>query len=204
MSRSWLVGTVVESQQPAQPISEPDEFALPGVPDAFQRLWTPHRLAYIKGGQGQYGDAEDGCPFCAAPHRSDEESLIVYRGEYCYVVMNLFPYNPGHLLVCPYDHVPDYTDVGTEQTAEFGALTQTAMRVLRQVAKPGGFNLGMNQGAIAGAGVAAHLHQHVIPRWQGDSNFLPIIAQTKAIAQTLGEMHRHLVAAWPMSSRGAV
>ncbi|WP_285724724.1 HIT family protein [Psychromicrobium xiongbiense] len=173
-----------------------DHFSLAGVPDAFQRLWTPHRLAYIKGGQDQFGPGESDCPFCVAPLRSDEDSLIVHRGNLCYVILNLFPYNPGHLLVCPYRHIPDYTDLTLEETAEFAALTQKAMRVLRQVSHPTGFNLGMNQGVTGGAGVAAHLHQHVVPRWNGDGNFLPIIAQTKAITQTLGEVRREVAEAW--------
>ncbi|MBW4095221.1 MAG: HIT domain-containing protein [Acidobacteria bacterium] len=173
-----------------------DDFELPGVPDAFARLWTPHRLAYIKGGQDQIKGTED-CPFCAAPGRSDEESLIVYRGEFVFAILNLFPYNPGHLLVCPYRHIPDYTDLTVQETAEFAAVSQTAMRVLREVSNPGGFNLGMNQGAEGGAGIAAHLHQHVVPRWGGDANFLPIIAQTKAVTQTLGDARTQIAAAWP-------
>jgi ATP adenylyltransferase len=176
-----------------------DDFGLAGVPDAFQRLWTPHRMAYIKGGQDQFKDKDD-CPFCVAPTRTDEESLIVYRGRTCYVVLNLFPYNPGHLLVCPYRHVPDYTDITVEETAEFSELTQTAMRVLRKVSNPSGFNLGMNQGVTGGAGIAAHLHQHVVPRWGGDGNFFPIIAQTKAITQTLDEVRKLVAEAWPGES----
>ncbi|MHA7190716.1 HIT family protein [Arthrobacter sp. MDT2-16] len=173
-----------------------DGFELAGVPDAFQRLWTPHRLAYIKGGQEQV-TSEASCPFCHAPQLSDEESLIVHRGTYAFVLLNLFPYNAGHLLVCPYRHVPDYTDIDEAETAEVAALTQTAMRVLRRVSNPSGFNLGMNQGVTGGAGIAAHLHQHVVPRWGGDGNFLPIIAQTKAITQTLGEVREQVAAAWP-------
>ncbi|MGW9412444.1 HIT family protein [Arthrobacter cupressi] len=176
-----------------------DDFGLAGVPDAFQRLWTPHRMAYIKGGQQQFKNQDD-CPFCVAPARSDEESLIVYRGRTCFVVLNLFPYNPGHLLVCPYRHVPDYTDITVEETAEMSELTQTAMRVLRKVANPSGFNLGMNQGVTGGAGIAAHLHQHVVPRWGGDGNFFPIIAQTKAITQTLDEVRQQVADAWPGES----
>ncbi|MDJ0355482.1 HIT domain-containing protein [Paenarthrobacter sp. PH39-S1] len=171
-----------------------DNFELPGVPDAFQRLWTPHRLAYIQGGQDQFKNDE--CPFCVAPSRSDEESLIVHRGESVYVVLNLFPYNPGHLLVCPYRHIPDYTDLTVEETAEFAALTQRGMWVLRKVSNPSGFNLGMNQGVTGGAGISAHLHQHVVPRWGGDGNFLPIIAQTKAITQTLGDVRSQVAEAW--------
>lgn len=173
-----------------------DDYELPGVPDSFQRLWTPHRMAYIKGGQDQYRDQE--CPFCAAPTRTDEESLIVHRGVHAYVVLNLYPYNPGHLLVCPYRHVADYTDITVAETAEIAALSQTAMRVLREVAKAAGFNLGMNQGNTGGAGIAAHLHQHVVPRWGGDGNFLPIIAQTKAITQTLDEVRQLVSEAWPV------
>ncbi|MGO4250905.1 HIT domain-containing protein [Paenarthrobacter sp. TAF1] len=176
-----------------------DDFGLAGVPDAFQRLWTPHRMAYIKGGQDQFKNKDD-CPFCVGPTRSDEESLIVHRGKTCYVVLNLFPYNPGHLLICPYRHVPDYTDISVEETAEFADLTQTAMRVLRKVSNPSGFNLGMNQGVTGGAGIAAHLHQHVVPRWGGDGNFFPIIAQTKAITQTLDEVRKLVAEAWPGES----
>jgi ATP adenylyltransferase len=173
-----------------------DTFEVPGVPDAFQRLWTPHRMAYIKGGQDQFKGTKE-CPFCVAPTRSDEESLIVHRGIYAYVVLNLYPYNPGHLLVVPYRHVPDYTDIDEAETAEFAVLTQTAMRVLRSVSNATGFNIGMNQGMTGGAGIAAHLHQHVVPRWGGDGNFLPIIAQTKAITQTLDEVRRQVSGGWP-------
>nr|WP_208381467.1 HIT domain-containing protein [Paenarthrobacter ilicis] len=176
-----------------------DDFGLAGVPDSFQRLWTPHRMAYIKGGQDQFKNKDD-CPFCVGPTRSDDESLIVHRGKTCYVVLNLFPYNPGHLLICPYRHVPDYTDITVEETAEFADLTQTAMRVLRKVSNPSGFNLGMNQGVTGGAGIAAHLHQHVVPRWGGDGNFFPIIAQTKAITQTLDEVRQLVADAWPGES----
>jgi ATP adenylyltransferase len=179
-----------------------DDLELAGVPDAFQRLWTPHRLAYIKGGQEQV-TSEQTCPFCRAPQQSDEEALIVHRGTHAFVLLNLFPYNAGHLLVCPYRHVPDYTDIDEAETAEIAALTQTAMRVLRKVSNPSGFNLGMNQGATGGAGIAAHLHQHVVPRWGGDGNFLPIIAQTKAITQTLGEVREQVAAAWPSSGTAA-
>ncbi|WP_434994528.1 HIT family protein [Arthrobacter sp. Ld5] len=177
-----------------------DGFELAGVPDAFQRLWTPHRLAYIKGGQEQV-TTEDSCPFCRAPHLGDEDALIVHRGTHAFVLLNLFPYNAGHLLVCPYRHVPDYTDIDDAETAEIAALTQTAMRVLRRVSNPSGFNLGMNQGVTGGAGIAAHLHQHVVPRWGGDGNFLPIIAQTKAITQTLGDVREQVATAWSAADR---
>jgi ATP adenylyltransferase len=165
-----------------------------GVPDAFQRLWTPHRMVYIEKNQGP---AEDVDPFCVAPTLSDEKALIVARGTTAYVLLNLYPYNSGHVLVCPYRHVAMYDDATPEEIAEIGTLTQTAMRVLSEVAHCEGFNIGMNQGRIAGAGVADHLHQHIVPRWGTDSNFFPIIAHTKALPQLLGEMRDQLAKAWP-------
>ncbi|HEU5144882.1 MAG TPA: HIT domain-containing protein [Dermatophilaceae bacterium] len=166
------------------------------VDDAFDRLWTPHRMAYILGDKPSE-EAGHGCPFCAAPKKSDEQGLIVHRGTHCYVVMNLFPYNPGHTLVCPYRHVSLYVDLTEAETAEFTSLTKGVIRALQAASAPAGFNLGMNQGAVAGAGVAAHLHQHVVPRWSGDSNFLPIIAQTKALPTLLEDTRQRIVASWP-------
>lgn len=172
----------------------PDAF--PGVPDAFQRLWTPHRMIYIDGENKPADAGEAACPFCRAPERDDAKGLIVARGTTCYVVMNLYPYNPGHVLVCPYRHVSQYTGLSTEETAEFAVLTQQAIRTLQAVSHPQGFNIGMNQGAVAGAGIAAHLHQHVVPRWQGDANFLPVVGRTKALPQLLEESRSLLAAAW--------
>ena len=166
---------------------------LPGVPDNFQRLWTPHRLVYIQNGQQP---AADECPFCLAPAGSDEDGLIVYRGTTCFVLLNLFPYNSGHLLVCTYRHIPDYDQTTPEEAAEMGLLTKRAMEVLRTVAQAQGFNIGMNQGVLAGAGIAEHLHQHIVPRWANDSNFFPIIAKTKAMPRLLGEIRAELKAAW--------
>ncbi|MCH8613049.1 HIT family protein [Arsenicicoccus dermatophilus] len=166
--------------------------------DGFERLWTPHRMAYITA-ERPSADAGDGCPFCAAPEKDDAAGLVVHRGELCFVVLNLFPYNPGHLLICPYRHVPLYLDLTDEETAEFTALTKQAIRALQAASRPMGFNLGMNQGAVAGAGVAAHLHQHVVPRWGGDMNFLPIVGQTKALPVLLEDTRQQLVAAWPQA-----
>ena len=168
--------------------------AFAGVPDAFQRLWTPHRLVYIENGQ-QPDDAA--CPFCRAPELDDEQALIVARGEHAYVLLNLYPYNSGHLLVCPYRHVALYDEATPDEIADIGALTQTAMRVLSATSGCQGFNIGMNQGRIAGAGIAAHLHQHIVPRWALDSNFFPIIAGTKAVPRLLGEVRDEIARAWP-------
>ncbi|MCA0179248.1 MAG: HIT domain-containing protein [Actinobacteria bacterium] len=175
---------------------------LPGSPDGFERLWTPHRLAYIRGERPDPNEGQ-GCPFCAAPTRADDEGLVVYRGEHCYVVMNLFPYNPGHVLICPYRHVSLYVDLTDDETLEFSALTKAAIAALSAASAPHGFNIGMNQGEVAGAGVAAHLHQHVVPRWGGDANFLPIIGRTKALPALLEDVRSQLVAAWPTTPGSA-
>jgi ATP adenylyltransferase len=166
-----------------------------GVPDELERLWTPHRLAYVAG-NGAGFDKPAGCPFCLAPTRPDEEGLIVARGDVVYAVLNLYPYNPGHLMVCPYRHVADYTELTPAETVELAQFTQTAMTVIRRVSGPAGFNLGMNQGHVAGAGIAAHLHQHVVPRWSGDTNFMPVIGRTKTLPQLLGDTRRLLAEAW--------
>ncbi|MFT4284909.1 MAG: HIT domain-containing protein [Protaetiibacter sp.] len=165
-----------------------------GIPDGFGRLWTPHRIAYIEQGGGSPGDD---CVFCTAPTLSDEQALIVHRGERVYALLNLFPYNSGHLLVVPYRHIATYDEADDAEVAEIGSVTQTAMRVIRSISRADGFNIGMNQGAIAGAGIAAHLHQHVVPRWATDANFFPIIARTKALPRLLGEVRQELADAWP-------
>ncbi|WP_430593576.1 HIT family protein [Humidisolicoccus flavus] len=170
---------------------------LPGVPDEFQRLWTPYRMAYIQQGDQPF---KDDCPFCRAPELTDSEGLIVHRGKYAYVLLNLYPYNTGHMMVCPYRHVATYDLATPEEIAEIGALTQIAMRVAKDVSRCDGFNIGMNQGRVAGAGIAEHLHQHIVPRWALDSNFFPIIAKTKAIPRLLEEVREQLQSAWPESS----
>lgn len=170
-----------------------DAAHLAGVPDHFQRLWTPHRMAYVS---DHTQPTEHDCPFCAAPSLSDEEALIVHRGEHAYVLLNLFPYNSGHLLVCPYRHVSLLDEASDAEAMEITRLTQTAMRVVRAVSHPDGFNLGVNQGAVAGAGIAAHLHQHVVPRWGGDANFFPIVAQTKALPYLLGQTRADIAEGW--------
>jgi ATP adenylyltransferase len=165
--------------------------------DAFDRLWTPHRMAYIRGeDKPATAEAGDQCPFCRVPGQSDDEGLIVARGEHCFVVLNRYPYNAGHLMVCPYRHVPNYVDLTDAETIEFGRLTQKAVRVLQAVSGPQGFNIGMNQGGVAGAGIAAHLHQHVVPRWGGDTNFMPVVAGTRVLPQLLAETRTLLAAAW--------
>jgi ATP adenylyltransferase len=168
-----------------------------GVPDDLDRLWTPHRMAYISG-ENKPADGTPGeCPFCRIPTLPDDEGLVVHRDQLAYVVLNLYPYSPGHLMVCPYRHVADYTDLTEDETTEVARLTQQAMRVVRSVSGAHGFNIGMNQGAVAGAGIAAHLHQHVVPRWAGDMNFLPIVGQTKAMPELLSRTRDRIAEAWP-------
>ncbi len=155
-------------------------------------------MPYIQGqGKPADGEAGEGCPFCRAPEQSDADGLVVARGELVYAVLNLFPYNAGHLLLCPYRHVADWTDLTAGERDELGAFQGDAMRTLRTVAGPHGFNIGLNQGPVAGAGIAAHLHVHVVPRWGGDSNFMPIVAHTRVLPQLLGETRELLAAAWP-------
>ena len=179
------------TDQPEEVLRE--SWEIPGVPDAFQRLWVPHRIGYIHGSDGR---TPGECVFCIATTLPEEENLVVWEGDTCYVVLNLFPYNPGHLLICPYRHIGHYDEATVEETAEMAALTQRSMVLLREVAKAHGFNIGMNQGRIAGAGIEEHLHQHVVPRWGQDSNFFPIIAKTKAMPQLLGDIRDQLRSAW--------
>ncbi len=154
-------------------------------------------MVYLRGeGRPDSADAAV-CPFCVAPGLDDASGLIVHRGEQAYVVMNLYPYNAGHVLVCPYRHVADYTDLTDAERDEVSTLTQHAMRVIRSVSGAHGFNIGMNQGSQAGAGIAAHLHQHVVPRWGGDTNFMPIVGQTKVMPQLLEDTRALFAEAWP-------
>jgi ATP adenylyltransferase len=167
-----------------------------GMPDAWSRLWAPHRLDYLRGENRPLEGNAITCPFCEIPNMSDEEGLVVHRGTHAYVVMNLYPYNPGHLLICAYRHVADLTELSDDEREEIFGLTSHAMATIRKVSQPEGFNLGMNQGAISGAGVAAHIHQHVVPRWSGDANFMPIIGKTKVLPQLLTVTRNELAAAW--------
>ena len=169
-----------------------------GIPDGFQRLWMPHRMAYIKGeGKPDDTDEGDGCPFCRIPKLTDAEGLIVARGRVVYTVLNKYPYNAGHLMVCPYRHVADYTDLDPAETEELAAHTKLAMTALRAACGAQGFNIGMNMGAVAGAGIAAHLHQHVVPRWGGDTNFMPVVGQTRVLPELLADTRALLAQAWP-------
>ncbi len=166
------------------------------MPDRWERLWAPHRMSYLSGENRPLPGNDIECPFCRIPKLTDAEGLIVARGKTAYVVMNLYPYNAGHVLICANRHVADLTDLNDEERNEILELSAHAMKTIRKVSGADGFNLGMNQGAVSGAGVADHIHQHVVPRWGGDSNFMPLIGQTKVMPQLLAETRAELAAAW--------
>jgi ATP adenylyltransferase len=158
----------------------------------METKFTPWRMTYIKRGDGP---GEGGCVFCAmaaAPRDHDAENLVLYRGEGCLVVMNLYPYNTAHLMVVPYAHTADLPELDEPTAGELFALTRRCVRILGDTYKPHGFNLGMNLGSIAGAGIAEHLHMHIVPRWSGDTNFMPIIGGTKLIPEDLDATYARL------------
>ncbi len=162
-------------------------------PDGLERLWAPYRMAYVR----QAGEANPtGCPFCAMVAGDQQTDLIVVRGEHCFVAMNLFPYNPGHLMVLPNRHESDLTELTAAESAELTALTQQSIRAIREVSSPHGFNVGLNLGEVAGGSISAHLHQHVVPRWGGDANFMTVVGRTKTLPQTIAETADLLRAAW--------
>ena len=167
------------------------------APDGLQRLWMPHRMAYIKGEGKPADDSAPQCPFDEIPKMSDADGLIVARGNDVYAVLNLYPYNSGHLMVVPYRHVADYTDLTDAETAELADFTKRSMTALRAAAQAQGFNIGMNMGGVAGAGIAGHLHQHIVPRWGGDANFMTVVGRTKVLPQLLSDTRVMLADAWP-------
>ena len=155
-----------------------------------ERIWAPWRLAYVKDASK---DSTDECIFCAKPAEDDDEAnLIVHRGERCFVILNLYPYTNGHLMVAPYEHLEPIADIDAETIAEMMGLAQRAIRLLEEDYAPHGFNVGFNQGRVAGAGVEHHIHMHVVPRWGGDNNFMPVLADTRVMPQTLEQTYEAL------------
>ncbi|GGC59609.1 hypothetical protein GCM10011410_10040 [Hoyosella rhizosphaerae] len=165
-----------------------------GESDHLERIWTPHRMAYIA--DSSQSPKDEGCPLCAIPRKTDEEGLVVARGDSVYAVLNLFPYNPGHLMVVPYRHVADLTELTTEESTELTQFTQSALTTIRGVSNPHGFNVGLNLGSAAGGSLSAHIHQHVVPRWVGDANFITITGGTKVLPQLLSQTRALLSEAW--------
>ena len=187
-----------DSGVPAEHPAEADELAGAGTPDGFRRLWAPHRMAYIAGEQGT-AEVDGGCPLCAIPGRTDVDGLVVARGEQVYAVLNRHPYNPGHLMIVPYRHGAKLDELTDEESSELMRLTQQAVRALREMSSPHGFNVGINLGHVAGGSLADHLHQHVVPRWGGDANFITVIGQTKVIPALLAETRERLADTWASS-----
>jgi ATP adenylyltransferase len=162
--------------------------------EGVRRLWAPWRLAYIKKATGPRKPLEPkGCPFCELPRQEpSEETLVLYRDRDLFVIMNKFPYNPSHLLVVPRKHIGDPAKVPPAIWTKLSLAVQGAIRCLERAQKPQGFNVGMNVGATGGAGIPEHLHWHVLPRWNGDTNFMPLIAETKAIPTHNATVYREL------------
>jgi ATP adenylyltransferase len=156
-----------------------------------ERLWAPWRLSYIK------AERPEGCVFCAQVLQSDEEALIVHRGEHCYVVLNLYPYGSGHLMILPFRHVASPGDLTGDERTELWDLLDRALQALDTGLAAQGHNVGLNLGTAAGAGIENHLHLHVVPRWRGDVNFMPVLADVRVMPQHLADTRAALIAAWP-------
>ncbi len=167
-----------------------------GQPDRLQRLWTPYRMNYIAATPGTEGSPVSKEPFTDIPRLPDEDGLVVARGELVYAVLNLYPYNPGHLMVVPYRRVSELEELTEAESAELMAFTQTSIRVIKAVSRPDGFNVGLNLGKSAGGSLAEHLHMHVVPRWSGDANFITLISETKIIPQLLRDTRALIAEGW--------
>jgi ATP adenylyltransferase len=157
----------------------------------MKQLWAPWRLEYIQG-----ADEEPGCIFCRAAEEDDEAGLVVQRGELAFVLLNKFPYGSGHLMVAPFRHESEFGSIGADEAVEIHRLAAAAVAALAETMRPQGFNLGWNLGRIAGAGVVGHVHLHVVPRWAGDTNFMPVLADVKVIPEALEDTRRKLADAW--------
>jgi ATP adenylyltransferase len=155
------------------------------------RIWSPWRMAYIQAAKEQSNDAR--CIFCDLPAEGDDERTgILVRGELAFVILNSYPYNPGHLMVAPFRHVGDFGALEAPEHAEIDALVADSIRALDGEMQPHGFNLGMNLGRVAGAGIPDHLHWHVVPRWNGDTNFMPVVGETRVLPELLEETYARL------------
>lgn len=154
----------------------------------MKRLWAPWRIEYIEEEKPEY------CIFCKAfNEKKDEKNLVLWRGKHSFVMLNRFPYNSGHMMIAPIRHLGDFEDLNQDEMLEIGEAIQLAMKVLRKVMNPHGFNIGMNLGRVAGAGVEDHIHVHIVPRWDGDTNYMPIISDTKVIPEALSRTYNKLL-----------
>ena len=172
-----------------------------GVPDRLVRLWAPYRMSYIAdSGPGRRSDTDPGPdrrdPFLRIPELDDDEGLIVARGESVYCLLNLYPYNSGHMMVVPYRKVANLEDLTTEESGELMMFAQTAVRAVKSVSHPDAINVGLNLGKASGGSVSDHLHLHIVPRWAGDASFMTVISGTKVLPQLLRDTRRLLEQAW--------
>jgi ATP adenylyltransferase len=157
----------------------------------MERLWSPWRMEYIR--QASSGEEPDGCLFCTVAAAGDDEaSMILGRGQHAFVLMNAFPYNPGHVMVAPYRHVGDAEELTDDELLDVGRLQQAALRALREEMSPHGYNVGINLGRVAGAGIPDHVHWHVVPRWNGDTNFTTVVGQTRVLPESIEDTFRKL------------
>ncbi len=149
----------------------------------METIWAPWRIRYI------LGPKDDGCFLCAKPASSDDaQTLVLLRERTCFALLNAYPYNPGHLMVAPYKHTGDLDDLAESELADLMMLTRRCQQVLRRAMRPDGFNIGLNLGQCAGAGLPGHVHIHVVPRWNGDTNYMPVLADTNVVPQALEEL----------------
>jgi ATP adenylyltransferase len=158
----------------------------------MKRLWAPWRLEYI-----QSADEQEACVFCRALEACDEDGLVVHRGEHAFVLLNRYPYASGHLMVAPYRHEGEFGELAAEEALEIHRLAASGLGALAEAMRPQGFNIGWNLGRIAGAGVVDHVHVHVVPRWAGDTNFMPVLADVRVMPEALEDTRRKLADAWP-------
>lgn len=167
-----------------------------GDADRLQRLWSPHRMTYITADPPPTSEKSTGHPFLDIPRMSDEDGLIIARGEAVYAVLNLYPYNPGHTMIVPYRQVAALEDLTDAESSELMSFTQQTLRTIKAVSNPNAFNVGLNLGYAAGGSLSEHLHQHIVPRWIGDANFITVVGETKVMPQLLRDTRKLLADAW--------
>ena len=155
----------------------------------MEYLWAPWRMEYIQRAP------DSNCILCQKPRESnDEANFILYRGKHSFIILNAFPYNPGHLMVAPYRHIANLQDLADEEAKELFDIIKKGLELLKEAMEPMGFNVGLNLGKAAGAGIAEHIHTHIVPRWQGDTNFMPVLSDTKVLSEALLSTYRKLKA----------
>lgn len=160
----------------------------------MRRIWAPWRMQYILN-----ANKAKGCILCDKPaEKNDQSNYIIFRGKYNFIILNAFPYTPGHLMVAPYRHIGNITDAGEKEYMEHVQLVQLSVRLLTEEAKPDGFNIGMNLGKVAGAGLEGHIHTHVVPRWNGDHNFMTVVADIRVLGEGLDVTYQKLMACLPV------